>query len=158
MAIRDESQYPKMCLPVGIEPKKPCLFWVVMWLNFMCRHSSLEMDGVGRVVQCAWPQIGFSKLSATCRLLDLLWFQMSRKILRMDSPMLWLEVIPVHLPSPSETFAQHIRSRGISIITWLDGVWLTNRRDSHQARTVHESLFLALTIFKRCGYFMSLMK
>ena len=30
--------------------------------------------------------------------------------------------------SLSDAVAQHIRSRGVLIITWLDDIWLTNRR------------------------------
>jgi len=64
--------------------------------------------------------------------------------------------------SLSDTVAQHIRSRGVPILTWLDDVWLTNRRDSlhdppaAQAQAAHEFLCLVLTILYRCGYFMSL--
>ena len=54
MAGTDDLQHPKMCLPLGIEPKKPRLFWDGRWLNFMCRYSPCRMDGVEKVPQCAW--------------------------------------------------------------------------------------------------------
>ena len=46
VAGTNESHHPKMCLPLGIEPKKPRLFWDGRWLNLMCRHSPFRMDGL----------------------------------------------------------------------------------------------------------------
>ena len=54
VAGTDESHHPKMCLPSGIEPKKPRLFWDGRWLNLMCRHSPFQIDGVGKGAQCVW--------------------------------------------------------------------------------------------------------
>ena len=76
----------------------------------MARHASSH----------ARPQVGFSQHFATRRRLDLLWFQVARNILRMDSPMLWLVLNSVHYHSLSDAVVQHIQFRGVPILTWLD--------------------------------------
>ena len=35
VASTDESQHPKICLPLGIEQKNPHLFWDGSWLNLV---------------------------------------------------------------------------------------------------------------------------
>lgn len=54
--VADIAVHPKphMVLPLGVEPKKPRLIWDARWLNLMCLHRPLGMDGVGKVAQCAW--------------------------------------------------------------------------------------------------------
>ena len=132
----------------------------------MCRHSSFQMYGVGKVAQCAlqgahqvtldhksgfhnnplhadsWTYFGF-KWQETYYVWTVLCFGWC------SSPFIY--------HSLSDAVAQHIRSRGVPYLTWLK-----NRRDSQhdlpaaQARASHESLCLALTIFYRFRYFMSL--
>ena len=45
---------PHMVLPLRVEPKKPRLIYYARWLNLISRHLPFTMDGVGKVVQCAW--------------------------------------------------------------------------------------------------------
>ena len=54
--VADVSTHPRphMVLPLGVEPKKPRLFWDGRWLNLMCRHVPFKMDGVGNVARCSW--------------------------------------------------------------------------------------------------------
>ena len=45
---------PRICLPLGVEPKKPRLIWDARYLNSMCKHSPFQINGVGKVAQCSW--------------------------------------------------------------------------------------------------------
>lgn len=54
MVGTDEPTHPKMNITLGVEPKKPRLFWAGRWLKLMCRHYPFQMDRVGNVAECAW--------------------------------------------------------------------------------------------------------
>ena len=173
LADVSESPRPKMCLPLGVEPKKPRLFWDGRWLNLMCKHSPFQMDGVGKVAQCSWQgahqvtldhKSGFHNVPLhpdSWTYFGFCW---------QGVYYVWTVLCFGWCSSPfiyhglSDAIAQYIRSLGVPILTWLDDFWLSNRRDSQhdtsaeQAKAAHESLCLALTIFYRCGYFMSLKK
>lgn len=45
---------PVIIMPLGVEPKKPRLFWDGRWLDLMCKRMPFKMDGVGKVAQCSW--------------------------------------------------------------------------------------------------------
>ena len=71
---------------------------------------------------------------------------------------------PYIYDSLSDAVAQYLRSRDISIPTWVDDFWMSNFRVTHdldptnQQKAVHEAVALALTIFYRRGYFMAFPK
>ena len=37
--VADTSPWPRICLPLGVEPKKPRLFWDGSWLNLISRNT-----------------------------------------------------------------------------------------------------------------------
>ena len=57
-----------------------------------------------------------------------------------------------------------MRGKGIPALAWLDDFWLTNEKATQhgssqvQARAAYSATCLALTVFYKCGYFMSFSK
>ena len=66
----------------------------------------------------------------------------------------------------SSVVAQHLHPLDVSIATWLDDFWMSNFRatktqpPTQQREAAREvaSLLIALIVFYRCGYFMSIAK
>ena len=78
--------------------------------------------------------------------------------------MLRLVLFPYIYHTLSEAVSQYLRGKGIPTLAWLDDFWLTNERATQhessedQARAAHSAICLALTVFYKCGYFMSFSK
>ena len=118
----------------------------------------------GRAPGHARPQVRFPQCATAPRVLDVFGFRWQGVYY------VWTVLCFGWCSSPfiyhglSDAIAQYIRALGVPILTWLDDFWLSNRRSSQQgtpteqALAAHESLCLALTIFYRCGYFMSFKK
>ena len=64
----------------------------------------------------------------------------------------------------SSAVAQYLRHLDVPITTWLDGFWMSNFRatetqsPAQQREAPREVASLALPVFYKCGYFMSIAK
>ena len=167
------SPGPQICLPLGVEPRKRRLYWDGRWLNFMCKHSLLQMDGVGKVAQCSWKgayQVTLDHKSGFHNIpLDLsswTYFGLCWKGVYY----VWTVLCFRWCSSPhiyrtlSEAVTQYLRGKGIPALAWLDDFWLMNESATHyessedQARAAHSATCLSLAAFYKCGYFTSFFK
>ena len=88
--VADVSTYakPKVTLPVGIKPAKPRFICDPRYLNLVCEHSELKMDGVGKVAPYFHgPQVRVSQRASRPRFMDAFREILEGSVLRMDRPM-----------------------------------------------------------------------
>ena len=166
--VADVSTHPKpnMTLSVEIEPTKPRFICDTRYLNLMCKHSELKMDGVGKVAQCSWQgahQIFMYHKS---------WFH--KVPLHPDSwtyfgiywkgvYYVWTVICFGWCESPyiyhtlSSAVAQYLRHLDVPITTWLDDFRMSNfqatrtQSPAQQREAAKEVAALALTVFYQCG-------
>ena len=153
---------PRICLPPGLEPSKPRLVWDARYLISMCKHSPLQMDGVGEVAQWPWKgaqqvtldhKSGFHNIPLapeSWEYLGLCW----RGVYYV-----WMVLCfgwrasPYIYHSLSDAAAQHLRSQDIPTSAWPDDFWITNLQATRglnptdQNNAAREAVAPALTIF-----------
>ena len=173
--IADTGKHPTpdLVLPLGVEPSKPRLFWDGRWLNNMCRRTPFTMDGVGKVSQVAWRgayqvtldhKSGFHHVPIdpeSWTFFGLCW---------RGEYYVWTVLCFGWCSSPyiyhtlSEAVGQYLRARDVPVLVWIDDFYLTNFRVSRnsnpeqQAEAALAAVHLALCVFHRAGYFMSVEK
>ncbi|CAM9092660.1 unnamed protein product, partial [Ascophyllum nodosum] len=146
--------------------------WNGRWLNLMCKHSPFQMDGVGEVAQCSWEgayqvtldhKSGIHTSNIPLDPSSWTYFGLCWKGVYYVWTVLcfgWCSS-PYIYHTLSEAVTQYLRGKGISALAWLDGSWLTNEKATQhgslqdQARAAHSATCLALTVFYKCGYFIS---
>ena len=173
--VADTSRYPMphMVLPLGVEPKKPRLIWDARWLNLMCVHNSFSMDGVGKVSQCSWRgahqvtldhKAGYHHVALNPDSWQYFGFEWQGVFYVFTVLAFGWCSAPFIYASLSEAVARYLRARGIPTLTWIDDFYLTNFRStrmlsaSQQFQAAQTAAFVALEVFYRAGYFVSVNK
>ena len=168
-----ENPRPHIVLPLGVEPKKPRLIWDGRWLNLMCRHVPFKMDGVGNVAQCSWQgayQVTLDHKSGHHHVpLDKDSWQYFGFFWR-GMYYVWTVLCFGWCSSPyiyhtlSAALAQYLRARDMPVLVWIDDFYLCNFRSTRkltsalQLAASEAATYLALSVFYRAGYFMSVDK
>lgn len=173
--VADISVHPKpqMVLPLGVEPKKPRLIWDARWLNLMCAHRPFSMDGVGKVAQCAWPgahqvtidhKAGYHHVALDAGSWQYFGFEWEGELYVFTVLAFGWCSAPFIYASLSEAVARYLRARDIPVLTWIDDFYLTNFRSTRmlsydeQFSAAQTTACIALEVFYRAGYFISLKK
>ena len=127
---------PRMCLPLEVESNKPRLIWDARYLNYMCKHPALQMDGVGKVAQCSWKGVQQVTLDHKPRL------TMSRWLPSPGSTTLGRYCVSDDVPPPymyhslSDAVAQYLRSQDIPTSAWLDDFGCRNPHETSARPTI----------------------
>ena len=110
------------------------------------------------------PQIRFPQHTPQPFFLDIFRTMLEGCLLRLDCTMLRLVLFSIHLPYPNRGSDSVPARKRYPALAWLDDFWLTNEKATHhgssedQARATHSATCLALTMFYKCGYFMTFSK
>ena len=122
---------------------------------------------MGKVAQCAWQgayqvtldhKSGFHNIPLHADSWTYIGFKCQETYYVRTVQCLGWCLLPFTFHSLSDAVAQHIRSRGVPILTWLGDFGLPTAKNPSTtpppAQVRAALLRLALTIFYRCGYFM----
>lgn len=173
--IVDVTNQPssRLDLALGVETSKPRLFWEGRWLNKMCRHTPFSMDAVRKVSQIAWQgahqatldhKSGFHHVPIDPE--SWTYFGLCWK----GEYYVWTVLCLGWCSSPyfyhtlSSAVGQYLRARDVPVLVWIDDFYLTYPRatreeaQEQQAIPPEAAIHLALCVFHRAGYFMSLEK
>lgn len=173
--IADVSAHPKphMVMPLGVEPSKPRATFDARYLNLMMKDCPFQMDGVGKIAQCAWEgafqmkcdhKAGFHNVPIEKESWQYFGFQWDGVYYVFTTLCFGWKISPFIYHSLTEAVAGYLRTKGVPVLTWIDDVYFTgfqSTRDeptSVQLHAAHVAGYLVMSVFYKAGYFMSIAK
>lgn len=173
--VADISVHPKphMVMPLGVEPSKPRATFDARYLNLMMKDCPFQMDGVGKIAQCAWEgafqmkcdhKAGFHNVPIDKESWQYFGFQWDGVYYVFTTLCFGWKISPFIYHSLTEAVAGYLRTKGVPVLTWIDDVYFTGFQSTREESTprqlhaAHVAGYLVMSVFYKAGYFMSITK